>query len=386
MSIPTRGAALLFNDPSQARKPRILVRADGMELPGVIDAEILSNNHYAADRFRVRAALSAAPGSAASWAEAADTLVEILVSVDGGGWSGGWASLLRGAVDTVQMDWARGTLLLCGRDLTAALIEARTQETFANRTSSEIAEILAARHGLDADVQATTTLVGRYWQMEHDRITLNQFGRATTEWDLLVTLAQHEGFDVWVSGTTLHFRPMQAAAAPQAVLRPMDVIDLQMERTLTLARDIEVTVKSWNSRQNHSFEQTARATGQRGAGGGGGTGGGGGRGNVQRYVYVVPNLTPDDALHLAQRKLAELTRHERVIMVEMPGELGLTPRMQMRLEGTLTAFDQIYWIDEIERHVSMSEGFTQRLRARNATVGSQSTSPADLVVANWTSS
>ena len=38
--------------------------------------------------------------------------------------------------------------------------------------------------------------------------------RATTEWDLLATLAGWEGFDVWVSGTTLHFRPPDTLTPP----------------------------------------------------------------------------------------------------------------------------------------------------------------------------
>lgn len=95
-------------------------------------------------------------------------------------------------------------------------------------------------------------------------------------------------------------------------------------------------------------------------------------------MYVVPNLTPDEALKLAQRRLAELTRHERVITAEMPGELSLMPRMQVLLDGSATGFDQVYWIDEVDRHLHVAGGFTQVVRARNATVGSQATSPADM--------
>ena len=36
------------------------------------------------------------------------------------------------------------------------------------------------------------------------------------------------------------------------------------------------------------------------------------------YVLVQPNLTPEDALKLAQRKLAELSRHERIISLLSP--------------------------------------------------------------------
>lgn len=358
----------LFTD---ARAPRLRLLADGAAVPGVMEAEVVSNNHYAADRFRV--ALALGPTTAADWAGRDDVLAEVQASLDGGL---SWRSLVQGAVDRVEIDPTAGVAWLDGRDLTAALIETRTQETFANRTSSEIATLLAARHGLAADAQPTTTLVGRYWQMEHDRITLDQFSRATTEWDLLVTLAQHEGFDVWVSGTTLHFRPPPAGPSATGVLRlsgpGANVVHLRLERSLTLARDIEVTVKSWNARQQTAFVQTARALrGLRGAKAV--------RRPPQRYVYVVPNLTPDAALKLAQQRLAELSRHERVITVEMPGELDLQPRMQVVLEGSATEFDQVYWIDEIERHVDVNAGFTQRLRARNASVGSQASSPADPV-------
>lgn len=365
----------------QVRAPRLRLLADGVIVPGVTEADVISNNHYAADRFRVAVALGAM--TAADWAARDQILADVQASLDGGL---SWVSLVQGAVDRVEIDPLGRVMWLDGRDLTAALIETRTQETFANRTASEIATLLAARHGLSADVQPTTTLVGRYWQMEHDRITLDQFGRATTEWDLLVTLAEHEGFDVWVSGTTLHFRAPPDDGRAVGVLQlfgpAANVTQLQLERALTLARDIEVTVKSWNARHQTAFTQTARALrGQRGAKAV--------RRPPQRYVYVVPNLTPDAALKLAQQKLAELSRHERVITAEMPGELALQPRMQVVLQGSGTAFDQLYWIDEIERHVHVASGFTQRLRARNASVGSQATSPADpaqLVGTPWTAS
>ena len=95
---------------------------------------------------------------------------------------------MQGAVDSVSIDPTLGLVRLDGRDLTGSLIEARTQETFANRTSSEIAALLAGRHNLTPRVSSTTTPVGRYYQSEHDSITLSQFSRATTEWDLLVYL------------------------------------------------------------------------------------------------------------------------------------------------------------------------------------------------------
>ncbi len=356
-----------LNDPLTAlRAPRLQVLANGQVIAGAMEAEVISNNYYAADRFRVAIALGVDPWAQASfWASEPDVLLDIRFSLDGGV---SFASLVQGAVDCVDIDPTLGLVHLDGRDLSASLIEARTQETFANRTSSEIASLLAERHHLAPRVSRTTTPVGRYYQSEHDRITLNQFSRATTEWDLLVFLARQEAFDVFVQGAALYFQPAAQGTDLVMSLRAEDLIDLRLERSLTLARDIEVVVKSWNSRQNSAFVQRARAACR----------GRTGRSSApQRYVFVQPNLTPDDALKLAQRKLAELTRHERTIRITMPGELELSPRSMIALEGTGTEFDQAYYVDVIERRLRQGGGLTQYVLARNTSPRTETTTSDD---------
>jgi phage protein D len=354
MSIRPREAALAANS---LRSPSLDVRLNGTPLPGVFAAEITSNNHFAADRFSVRAAF--APTDLASYVDTPDLLLDLRVTLD----AAPSTSLLMGAVDRLDLDPIGGTVHFAGRDLSAQLIEARTHETFANQTSSEIATLLAGRHGLSASVQATTTPVGRYWELEHDSITLDQFSRSRSEWDLLVVLAGHEGFDVWVAGTTLYFQRVAQSTTPATTLRSIttlngtpNVTSLRLERALTLARDIQVTVKSWNSRQQTAFSQTASATG-----------GTNRSSKMLNYIYVVPNLTAADALNLAQRRLAEISSHERIVVAEMPGDLVLTPRQLLGVEGTGTGFDQTYVIDEVERRFDLHDGFTQRIRARTCT-------------------
>jgi phage protein D len=335
------------------RSPRLQVFANGQIVSGAIEAEVISNNYYAADRFGVVIALG--PDSwaeTAFWASESDISLDIQFSLDGGA---SFTSLVKGAVDSVSIDPILRFAHLDGRDFAAALIEARTQETFANRTSSEIASLLANRHNLRPCVTPTTTPVGRYYQSEHDSVTLDQFSRSTTEWDLLVFLARQEGFDVFVQGQALYFQPAQAGDLA-ITLRPEDVIDIRLERSLTLARDIEVTVKSWNSRQSSVFVQRARASRRNSVAR---------SSTLQRYVFVQPNLTPDDALKVAQRKLVELTRHERVVRLNMPGELVLSPRSVITLDGTGTEFDQTYYIDIIERRLRHGSGLTQQIVARN---------------------
>lgn len=370
-----------FLGSSAWRSPRLRLLANGTAISGAIEAEVTANNHYGADRFVATLGLKGNSfAQAAFWASEPDIAIDIQFSLDGGA---SFQSLIQGAVDTVMIDPVLGRLHLEGRDLSARLIEARTQETFANRTASEIATLLAERRGLTPVVSETNTPVGRYYENQHDRITLGQFSRATTEWDLLVFLAQQEHAEIFVTGNELHFQIEEADVSVPFLtqtIRPTDMIDLHLERSLTLARDLEVTVKSWNSHNQSAFTQTARANRQRGSGGSAGKAAATAS-PPQRFVFVRPNLTPNDALKLAQQKLAELTRHERIIEFSMPGELSHTPRSQLALAGTNTEFDQIYYIDTIDRHLNIETGFTQRIRAKNSSPRSQTTTPADIVAA-----
>jgi phage protein D len=355
------------------RAPRLRLLTNGLPIQGVVEAGVTSNNHYAADRFSAVMAIGAdLSANAAYWASETNILADVQFSLDGGAT---FASLIQGLVDTVAIDVLTGTLRIEGRDLTAAMIENRTQETFANRTSSEIATILAQRHNLTPVVTPTTTPVGRYYQNEHDRIALNQFSRSMTEWDLLIFLAGQEDFDVFVSGTSLYFQPVSGSLTVPYTVTPNHLQDLRLERSLTLARDIVVTVKSWNSRQQNAFTQTVRASGRRGSG----TNSAGQAASPQHYVFVRPNLTMNDALKLAQQKAAELTQHERVWEATMPGDLTLDPRNMIQLVGTATDFDQTYFIDVIDRHLSIDHGFIQHVRARNTSPRVSTTTPADVV-------
>ena len=131
---------------------------------------------------------------------------------------------------------------------------------------------------------------------------------------------------------------------------------IRLGRVLTLARSIQVVVKTWNSRQNTAFTQKTVASGS----------GEATAQEPQSYVFIRPNLTPSDALDFAQKRLAELLRHERTIEIEMPGELGLTSRSVIALDGTGTDFDQVYRVDAIERRLHTDRGMTQRVRATNS--------------------
>ncbi len=324
----------------EARAPQISVLVNGEAIPGIIDVDVAANNHLAADRYRVKASLTAT--GYATWA--GDTLdIEIRA-----GLAGAWTSLIYGEADRVEFDVGRGEVLVEGRDLTSRFIEARTQESFENQTASDIAAALAARRGLTPAVTPTTAIVGRDYQSSYSRITLDQHARATTEWDLLIRLAESEGFDVWVAGQVLYFAPPDQTAST-LLLTPSDCLSVRLERLMSLSAGVSVSVKSWDCRGQTGVLQTASsADGQA----------------PRNYVVVRPNLSADAAQAEAQRLLTQMRQHERGVCIDMPGDLTTQPRDILVLAGTQTDFDGVWTVTGVERRLSFRGGFVQTVEAR----------------------
>jgi hypothetical protein len=325
------------------RQPGLQVLVNGAPLRGVYDAEIHTNAYLAADRFSFRSALAA--DDAALWS-AIPLQVEIRAGLEGA-----WQSLIVGQGDTLQIDPIAGDVELSGRDGTALFIAAQTHESFENLTSSDVASLLAGRHGLTATVNPTTELIGRFYQAGHSRTALSQHGRATTEWDVLSWLAQQEGYEVWVSGTTLYFQP-PAMPSGYVTISPDDCLAMELGRDLAIGAGFSLQVQSWDCALQQVVSESAMY-------GNGATSG-------ASMIALRPNLGPADAQLLAQRITAQLSSHERTVSFEAPADLVTVPRMQMQLYGTNTDFDGAYTIYDVERRFSAKRGFTQFVRARRS--------------------
>ena len=359
--------------PGQARQPQFQLLLNGNVIAGCVSCEVESNSHYQADTWRAEMALNA-PGGMTLDQWGGDALVGQLFTLQARlNPSDPWTFLITGEADKLAIDVPHGTVSLSGRDLTGELIEAKIQETLLNKTSSEVAIYLAGRHRhlktVDANGQPTitptTTLVSRYYQQDHDRVSHDQFSRAGTEWDLLAFLAQQEDFDLFVSGTALYFQPAQTGAAGYSVTwnpqtRTADVVGLTLERSLTLAKDVQVTVRSWNSRQGRAFTRTSGTAS--------------GKGGTQTYAYTFPNLTEDQAQKKADALREQITRHERNSSLTLPVELSLTPRDRIAVQGVGTSWEQTYFVASISRQFG-ENGTMQRVQLKNASPESEVAGP-----------
>jgi phage protein D len=320
------------------------VLVNGASLAGVESIAVINNLYLGANRFSISAAIT--PGTTEIWS-AVPLSIEVQIGLDGG-----WASLILGDADSIEIDPIRQDIHLAGRDLTARFLMSQTQQTFENQTSSEIVSGIVGRHGLIPQVTATSTLVGRYFGTSRTRTAMYQNARATNDWDLLVWLAEIEGFDLWVDGSTLYFQPPSTTESMLTVC-PSDCLELNLHRSLDIAAGVSIQVKSWDCQSQQSVSQTLSSLNASNS-------------NIS-LVIVRPNLPTEDATLIAQQALAQMTAHERVVSFTMPADITSTPRMTIQLACTGTDFDGTYQISEIERRFSLREGFVQHVRARSVT-------------------
>ena len=313
-------------------QPELRISVDDMVFAGIVSLEIDSVGHFAADRFRVVFAVGATPLlTTAYFASLGMQTITIEVAVRGGGYE----TLLVGQIDNVKLNILENTATLVGRDLAAKMIDAEISETFANQTASQIATAIAGRHGLMANVTATQTPVGQYYELDHARNALSVNARATTEWNLLTMLANAESFLLSVIGTTLNFGPWPAVQP--IIVTPLSFIKLSIDSATALPSG--AVVKSWNSRKKIAVTQND------------GTG--------AATTIIRPNLTQGQATDLAKSHLATISQHATILTGTMPGDVTLTPGMQIVLNGTSSTLDQTYLVTSVCRNLDGITGFKQ---------------------------
>lgn len=279
------------------------------------------------------------------------------------------ATLIVGRTDDVVFDPVRGSIDLAGRDFTGLLIDRKTSEKFGNLTASQIATKLAARVGLMPRVTDTKALSGRYYAIDHALST-----REVSEWDLLQWLAQQEDFLVVVRGNELYFGPKPKGGDPYVLQwRPgqggpssFNGERLYLKRNLTVAKDVTVTVRSWNPKSKTVIAATYPRSKAKGA-----APGTSGAAVPDGFVRNIPGLTQEQALQRAQALHAQLTAHEMRMEATVPGDTVLTVQTPIELRGTGTAFDQTYYPEAIQRSMSFTDGFQMTVRAKNRAPGNE---------------
>jgi phage protein D len=356
---------------STSRNPRGAVRLNGAVVTGWESWDVDNNAFRAADAFSVVFALHGLPAAfGPPWFGVQKEIdCEIFANEapdDPDNYKPVLADrLIYGQVDDLEYDAVAGTITLRGRDLTARMIDDKVSVGNLNQTSSQIATQIAANHGLTPVVTATKTKIGTVYNQNASSLKQDR-----SEWDILSELATFEHFDVFVTGTELHFQPKPKDSGDRyAILWQSPTIDfaspivnatvLHFERSLTIAKGVSVTVKSWNAKAKKTFSasypKSAPATrvGQSGAS------------SPLKYLFTEQNQTQDWCQQQAMAHYREITAHMVKIVAEMPGDSQLDCTKIVQVRGTGTAWDQNYFPDSVKRSMSDGDGYRMALTGKN---------------------
>ena len=353
-----------------ARYPRSIVTINGGIMP-MISWETNNNGYYQADTFSVRLHMDQADVDWWSKITLMDVIIYDGFVTDPQNFSISNLNLrIQGRVDTIEIDPIQHTVRVTGRDYTSKLIDAKSLPPKPNVTASAVALAFAAQYGLKANVTATKSKIGTYYNIDHSSMKVEK-----SAWDILCYLAHQEQFIVSVSGQTLNFKPLQ----PETAARVLTLDNSQtittgpapalcFIRTLTLAHGIVVNVRSWNDKNKKGFTVTSRMK----------------RskdhvtkrnsplsGEEQVYTYTIPNLTRDAAQQKADAYLAAISKHEvRFTADDIPGDPTLDPFQPVRWKYAGTQFEQVYYLESVLRSYDFNSGYRMNLRGKNHSVES----------------
>lgn len=355
------------------RQPRGIVKIGGVIVPAWTTWSVDSNNFFSADTFHVTFAASALPAAqSADWFSQQKTLeVEILAGFPADPahpQDAEMRSLIVGHVDDVTFNPATAELELTGRDLSAQLIDNKVSpEAFRNQTSSQVAASLAKKYGMTAQITPTKTKIGTYYDQDH--VGLND---QRSEWDVLTYLASQEGFVVLMKGRTMVFAPSPFTEPPKdhyvidwykgAAMSHMNGKNLSFTRSLTVAKGVSVTASSFQTKHKKAIT-AAYPTGAKAIGAGRAKAVGG---TVQNYkIRLAPNKSVAEVLAAAKKRYVEIIQHEMKLTLDAPADHSLDIQTAILVQGTGTAFDQVYYPDAITWNMSMDAGYTMNARAKN---------------------
>ena len=357
------------------RQPRAIIEINGDILHhGLYSAQITNNTIFQADTWTAVLVASQLPkDSAVQWYAAQKVEVKIYIGFPKDPAHFGideLSHLMTGYADSIEYNPVADTVTLTGRDLTGLLIDHKTYAKYPNLTASQIAQQMATKYGLKADITATTVPVGRYYSMDHVRTTTQE-----TDWDLLTYLAQESGFWVYIHGSTLYFgAPPQPGKNDFIIEAPVpgnenqsNVLQLSLARNLTVARDVIVRVSSWDPKHAKGFTATAHAIKGVATPLGGSSESQQAGGDAQIYSYTIPGLTPNQALQRAEQLLHNITIHELRLQATMPAVNTVGKMTIIRLKQSGTIFDQDFYPAKITRTWSAQRGYGMSITAKNHT-------------------
>jgi Phage protein D len=254
--------------------------------------------------------------------------------------------IFTGKIDGVRPEFtARHTVQLVGRDYSAPLLDTEYNLAFAERTSSQIAELLAEKRGLIPKVTPTESIVAR------------DIYKDKKEWEILQELAEHEGYVCYVTEKKeLYFGPrndqdeeLSARFVYRGEKEKSNLKKITFDDS-NIGIINKVVVRRWVGKSKQLIEATAKNDDL-----------------IKKYgekVRVVTDSkvkTIEQAMAKAEKLLKEWSRSVVTAeSVEVNGDSLLKAEKKVEIVGC-GRFDSAYYIDRIRHKLTRTEGYRSEL-------------------------
>lgn len=254
--------------------------------------------------------------------------------------------IMDGVMDTATWDFDNtGEIItLSGRNMVGEMIDTKIVDKYPNLTSSAIAYNIAKNHKLTPVITNTTTLAGTYYNQNS---TMMSNTDTTSEWDLLLFLAQQENFIVRVKGKKLLFGPYSVVteyetASPLVYTWGYDIEKLEIERSPHGAKDIVVKVISFDKNNKNRIIETAKS---------------GSQSNREKYTetYTIPGLTRDQAQKKAISIYTQLSRSQLIGQITCAGNVEMSIDRQIELHGVGSKLSQKYFLNKVTHKFTVDD-------------------------------
>lgn len=233
------------------------------------------------------------------------------------------------------------TVQLIGRDFAARLIDTEFSVAFAERTASDIATMLAEKHGLTSAVTATTMVIEK--DLYKDR----------KEWEILQELADREGFVCYVKkNKTLYFGPRRDT--DDTVVAELYYMQKEKSNLLEIAFDDSlvgvvnyVVVRHWMGKHKRLIEGEAKNQDLIDK-----------YGEKKRVVYDPKAKTQALASEIAAKKLKEWSR---IVVTADQVRVACMPQLECEKMVSVTGcgrFDGKYYVERVQHSYSKGGWFT----------------------------
>jgi phage protein D len=246
-----------------------------------------------------------------------------------------------GRIDAVKASYDEGgeTVTLLCRDYSAPLIDTAYSIAYAERTSAQIAQMLATKYNLKTKIVPTTDVLKK--ELFQDR----------SEWEQLQSFAEREGYVCYIKKEKeLVFAPRSEEDLVANLTWKGNVIRAEIEDSGVGIYN-KVTVRHWTKKQKIEASAKDDFLIQQM------------RGIRERIIYDVSIKTPVQAKENAKKRLQELSRSVVTAEISVVGNPFLLAEKRVKILG-FGRFSGIYYIERAT-HQYGTEGYITDLSLTN---------------------